>query len=225
MQLNGVDAAVVDPQLRPPPTRASTRRWSTTCRATRRSPAYHHRLAAQPTDLPRLPERGARLRARPLRAGAGPGPGPVRRRAAGHRREDVRLHRPAGRLHPGQRPAHPARPLPQGAAARPAPDARPLRRALHRRGRRRRRRDARVRPLRHRHHRRLRGRLPRLPDPRPRLRDRPRLPADLLFVRRALGLQPQGRRPRRRQRRPTRPTSRSTSRRPCARTRTCCSIR
>ena len=94
-----------------------------------------------------------------------------------------------------------ARPLPQGAAARPAPDARPLRRPLHRQGRRRRRRVAGVRPLGHRHHRRLRRRLPRLSDPRPRLPDRAHLPADLLSRRRAMGLQPQGRRPRRRGRR------------------------
>ena len=162
----------------------------------------------------------------PYAAGAGQGPGPRRRRppARSPTKMAAYIGLPVDYIL-AQRPARPAGALPQGAAARPAPDARPLRRPLHRRGRRRGRREPGVRSLRHRHHRRLRRRLPRLSDARPRLRDRPRLPADLLFVRRAAGTSTT---------RPpgsaaaattTRPTWRSTSRRPCARTRTCCSIR
>ena len=66
---------------------------------------------------------------------------------------DGGLYRPVGTLHSRQRPAGLRLALPQGAAARPAADPRPLRRALHRRGCRRRRRHAGLRSLGHRNHR------------------------------------------------------------------------
>ena len=218
------DPALVDPELRPARSglRPGADQLHPQLRGRRRLPPP----APEPTRRPdRLPARGAGLGARPLRPGPGQGPGAARRRAPADRPADERLHRPVGRLHPGQRPARLALALPQGAAARPAPDPRPLRRPLHRRGRGRRRRQPGVRSVRHRHHRRLRLVIPPLSDQRPRLHERHDLSPDLLLGGRSVGLQAPAARRRAAASTPTRPTWRSISRRPCARTRTCCSIR
>ena len=103
---------------------------------------YHHKMANPPATVGEAAARGARFRRGPYAVGARQGPEHQPGGARFRRPADERADRAFGRLHQAREPARRPRPLPQGAAARPAPDRRPVRLALHGRRFRRRRRNA-----------------------------------------------------------------------------------
>ena len=163
--------------------------------------AYHHKLAAAARRPAELPEGSARVRPGTVRPGSGQGAGPGRRRRqAVAEKLSSYIGLPTSYILDSNLRIDPVA-LSQGAAARPAPDHRPLRRPLHRPGCRRRRRDPGIRPVGHRHHRRLRRRLPRLSGPRPGLRNPASTTGRATTRPACAGTSPQGRRPWRRRRR------------------------